>query len=493
LGGYIPDNSKRPTSGYIILIGRTKTIIAHELFHAFQGAFKHDGIKDLWFIESSAVWSEDLIYPRNNSEQKWLRSSPIASPQISLDNNRSLFQREYGAYIFPFYLTQSVNYSDNIIGKIWAGCGKNGSCLNSIDKNIKGGFKEYWREFTLWNYNKHPVELYEDEGGFPEKSACCGVSSHISKIGSNSIKVEDSLSSSSDMEYLTAAYTEVFNKTNSSEVKQIVFKDFKNFTDKSDAAAIKAIVYPKNGDPYLDEEWTNKEKRRFCLEDPKENIDHVVLIFSNGEIKKKLDATNITAEAKSESCYAIDQEDKLTAKIETDKMAPGVATTSTVDSNIKVKTTGNIIEPANEEVEYGYQSKWEAKLDYEEQWDSFNFYINPAAKLGLCTTRPGKTTHTATFKFDLSSAKEGGTFSTEVSGTNVHYDPWQGSCTVMGVTINEQTDPIEYSKVGLGDGMIYDMKDASAKIKFPDSFAYGDKFPYRTMEPIVLEIERGED
>ncbi|MBU1178037.1 hypothetical protein KJ903_02355 [Patescibacteria group bacterium] len=492
-GATVTDNQKTivPSSAFILINAITRkdsdVATAHEIFHAFQFAFKHNTTTDYWWEESTATWAEDYIFPTRNTEQNRLEYY-LYKPTTSINKQDADLLFYYGGYLFPFYLTQPGIYQDDIIRKIWEGCGSYGSCLNSIDNNIKGGFKNHWREFTLWNYNKKPVKLYQDDGGFPDKSSAAAASVvNIKKVDSIPIKLE------SGLEHLSTQLFDVKNETKSEEVRQIVFKDLKDFTDKSEAAAIKAVVYPKNGDPYLDEEWTDKEKRRFCLEDPKENIDYITIIFSNGETKKKLDATNITVEAKSESCYTIDQEDKLAAKIEVAKMNPAVATTSTVDSNIKVKTEGNITEPAGKEAEYGYQAKWEAKLDYEEQWDSFNFYINPEAKLGLCTTKPGKTTHTATFKFNLSSVKEGDTFSTEVSDTAVHYDPWQGNCTVMGVTVNEQTDPIEYNDIGLGDGIIYDMKEASAKIKFPDSFAYGDKFPYRTMEPIVLEIERGED
>ena len=476
LGGYIPDNSSYPTSGYLILTGTTKTITAHEIFHAFQAAFPHDGNNDYWFAEATAVWSEDFIYPGENSEQKWLKTSPIKNPNYSLDNT-SLSGYEYGAYIFPFYLTQPQVSTNKIIGKIWAGCDKHGSCLNSIDKNIKGGYKDHWRDFTLWNYNQEPVKLYQDKGGFSEvSSGATAYQDDIKEVGDISIETED-------LKYLTAHLADVYNKTDSSEVKQIVFKDLKNFTSQSDSAAIKAVVYPKNGAPYLDEEWTGKDKRRFCLENSRENFGNIVLIFSNGEVEKGLAATEITAEAKEESCYTIDQEDQRTAKI----VLPST------DSAITVKTEGSVVKSADKEVQYGYQAKWEIKTDFAELWNPYTLTMSP---LVTCTITPGKTTYSATLKFDLSSVEEGSSFPIEVINPATHYDPWQSVCTMIGTV--PPTDPFDYGDSMLGDGMIYDMKESGAKIKIPESLPYGNwplgaTEPWRVMEPIVLEIKGSGD
>ncbi|MBU1177758.1 hypothetical protein KJ903_00905 [Patescibacteria group bacterium] len=473
LGGYIPDTANFPTSGYLILIGSNKTVIAHELFHAFQAAFKQNESSDRWFAEASAVWSEDFIYPQDNSEQKWLKVSPINQPGTSLDNT-NLSGYEYGAYLFPFYLTQPGVSGSEIIGKIWAGCGNYNSCLNSIDKNISGDFEDTWREFTLWNYNKKPVKLYQDEGGFPEiSSGVASYQSDIKKIGNNSIEI----SWKKDLEYLAAHLVEVRNKTNSPEVKQIIFKDFKNFTSQSNKAAIKAIVYPKNGEPYLDEEWTNKEERKFCLEDPRESFDNIVLIFSNGEMKKSLTATEITAEAKTESCYAIEQTDTREATYQI------TGSDSSNKANFTVKTTGTILEPAPAEAQYGYQAKWQAKLDYQEQWD-------PYSQVTGCVVHPGETKYTSTFEFDLSSVKNNSSFPVKVTESNVHYDPWSQKCTIAGFTTDTETEPVEYDDLSFSEGFIYDMSETEAKIKFPGSLAYGNFISRREMEPIVLEIKR---
>ncbi|MCK5085190.1 hypothetical protein KAK05_00595, partial [Candidatus Parcubacteria bacterium] len=91
--------------------------------------------------------------------------------------------------------------------------------------------------------------------------------------------------------------------------KQLIFKDLKKFTSQSDKVAIKAIIYLKDRSNKI-EDWTDKEERRFCLycdEEDKnkcveEDLDYVVLIFSNADKSNSTDAVEIKTEGKAEAC-----------------------------------------------------------------------------------------------------------------------------------------------------------------------------------------------
>ena len=91
--------------------------------------------------------------------------------------------------------------------------------------------------------------------------------------------------------------------------KQLIFKDLKKFTSQSDKASIKAIIYFQDRSNKI-EDWTDKEERRFCLycddEDKdkctEENINYVVLIFSNADKSNSTGAVEIKTEGKAEAC-----------------------------------------------------------------------------------------------------------------------------------------------------------------------------------------------
>ena len=76
--------------------------IAHEYFHATQ--FAYDIADDGWFLESTAAWAEDELYPNINDNLQYLRDSPITKPGRSMDKFGGVFH--YGVWNFFRYLTE---------------------------------------------------------------------------------------------------------------------------------------------------------------------------------------------------------------------------------------------------------------------------------------------------------------------------------------------------------------------------------------------------
>lgn len=77
---------------------------AHEFFHAVQ--FAYDFFADSWMMEGTATWVEDEIFDSINDNVMYLRSSPLAQPQISLDTYSVRRTFHYGTWIFFRYLTE---------------------------------------------------------------------------------------------------------------------------------------------------------------------------------------------------------------------------------------------------------------------------------------------------------------------------------------------------------------------------------------------------
>lgn len=461
-----------------------KAVLAHELFHAFQMAFnvpRANNKENQWWLEATATWAEDYAYPDLNYEQDVLNKF-INYPKKTLPTIGNKFH--YGSYIFPFYLTDGGIKNLDYLKRSFNTCGA--SCITALDKIIDGGFNKQWKEFTLWNWNKTPIDNYVDRGGW-EVQFSTDNSKQNKKValttkGEQEIEIDA-------LKPLSSQLVIFENKVNS-KIKRIDFKNMVNFSDETLSPGIKALVFPKNNGVPYDEDWTNETEKVFCLDDPKQNFERVVLIFSHGEMTSPMNISKMHVESKEQNCIGISQEDKRTGSIELYAMNPDLSTQSTIQSEIIVNSEGIMLEPAKAGAKYGYLTKWEVELMYEEQAEAYDFYMNPKDKVNKCTTTPGKTTHTAKIQFDLSSTdSENDVFPIEVKELNVTYDPWNVACTVAGVTVNESTEPIEYDNIKFGGGVISDLQEQSARIALPDSFAYGE-WPYRMMDHIILNIRR---
>jgi hypothetical protein len=75
---------------------------AHEYYHATQ--FAYDIADDGWFLESTATWAEDELFPDVNDNLQYLRDSPITRPGRPMDKFGGVFH--YGVWNFFRYLTE---------------------------------------------------------------------------------------------------------------------------------------------------------------------------------------------------------------------------------------------------------------------------------------------------------------------------------------------------------------------------------------------------
>ena len=77
---------------------------AHEYFHAVQ--FAYDAFEDAWFMEATATWAEDEVYPDINDNLQYLRHGPLGRPGVPLDRFALGGLHHYGAWVFFRYLAE---------------------------------------------------------------------------------------------------------------------------------------------------------------------------------------------------------------------------------------------------------------------------------------------------------------------------------------------------------------------------------------------------
>jgi hypothetical protein len=150
---------------------------AHEIFHAVQ--FSYDTFEDVWLMEGTAAWIEDVIYDAINDNRQYLATSQLRKPSVSLDRGSGTYR--YGAWLWWRFLAEysgPVGAPDNdLIREIWeradgsagAAFGDAYSLLATRQALAAGGtdFQRAYGDFTLWNRNK---AWYEEGRRYPKPS-----------------------------------------------------------------------------------------------------------------------------------------------------------------------------------------------------------------------------------------------------------------------------------------------------------------------------------
>jgi hypothetical protein len=136
---------------------------AHELFHAIQ--FAYDWNEDVWLLEGTAAWMEDEIYDAIDDNRGYLKTSPLAHPEVPLDHGARGY--EYGSWIFWRYLSERFGASivHDVIGR--AATANSYSLAALIDALSARGlrFRPTFASFAV--ANRLPHRWYSEGADYP--------------------------------------------------------------------------------------------------------------------------------------------------------------------------------------------------------------------------------------------------------------------------------------------------------------------------------------
>jgi hypothetical protein len=176
------DNDFSPAEFGAPAINSLRVTAAHEFFHAIQ--FAYNAGQNLWFMEGTAVWMEDEVYPSINDYLQYLKYSAITYPSVSIDNND--FPWHYGAVLFWKYLAESMRNKD-VIRQVWgygdSAYGRN--ALGAVKTMIAAhglNFGRVFAKFAAWNTK--PNGSYADRAHFPAPGF--GLVRTMRKVGADS-------------------------------------------------------------------------------------------------------------------------------------------------------------------------------------------------------------------------------------------------------------------------------------------------------------------
>jgi hypothetical protein len=244
-----------------------KSTLAHELFHCFQFELPLDyGASDenKWIMEATATWSEELVYPSYNGEQGYLDYFFTNTPTKLVSSNK---EWEYGSYIWFLFLTQKTGSNEVVKTALKDAVVEDALTAGTVSIP---DFEKLFSEFAIWNWNQDDFKKYSDVPSFPnnyptEKS-----------YGFQSYAEPYEYELTVPNPFLGAYYLEIYFEYN--DIRKVVFK-FKDPTRGDDATKRQALI--QINDMWRLQDWSDEEEVIFCRSRPEENIQEVVLIFSD--------------------------------------------------------------------------------------------------------------------------------------------------------------------------------------------------------------------
>jgi hypothetical protein len=157
--------------GHDLQISFLKATCAHELFHAFQLAYRGypDDGNYYWWYELSANWAEEQVFDDLNDIYNYI-------PDYYRKIDRSLYStggtHMYGAWVFAEYLSE--NYNDEIINRIFNYLITFNKSIYAIDAALgehNEDINSCYGDFARWNYftaNRWRQGFFEEGEYFPE-------------------------------------------------------------------------------------------------------------------------------------------------------------------------------------------------------------------------------------------------------------------------------------------------------------------------------------
>jgi hypothetical protein len=216
---------------------------AHEFFHAVQ--FAYDAFEDQWFLESTATWMEDEVYPTVDDNLQYLRDGPLHRPRTPLDKGATTADpccHVYGDWIFFRYLSERHGFG--IVKTAWnkadgSPTGPDNFSVQAVSRALSthGGFR---KNFGNFGWSNRVARLAYSEGGanaYPQSplSASAMTLSHANPSRSRTVSLD----------HLTNAYLEFKRGRGIGAAAKL--KLSLNLPSTTTGAAASVLVYNKNG------------------------------------------------------------------------------------------------------------------------------------------------------------------------------------------------------------------------------------------------------
>lgn len=292
-----PDAGCKKAPTFMIVLRHSRSdvnVLAHEFMHMIQFGYNVVGncLNDSytnWWVEATANWAEDAFEEIDpaadvNFEHGYARSYLETAYASLLTTNKA---REYGAYLFPFYLTRRLDPDrPQLIADIFAAMEQPGgeNLYKVIDEHIDGGFAQRWPEFALYNLNLPPNNFYEQWDDlkrrwddWKRKQANLG---YMVLNGRPQSAFDLGRNSTSDDYIVADLAAEHVGMELDDDVRLFAFAN--TFVGKPDVH-VQAMGRPSTGDWKGPFDWTPRKWNILCRDRAEQRFEEVIVMMTNSD------------------------------------------------------------------------------------------------------------------------------------------------------------------------------------------------------------------
>lgn len=286
------------------------SVIAHEMFHAAQHNYETKDCLESgyrWLMESTATWFEDEIDNYVDREHKFSKYY-LSHPELSIDdqNFEGKRSRNYGAYVFFFYLTR-IRHMDptKVVRAVWEAT-KSADAIHALDAGIKAAgttLDAVWPDFAAYSWNvAAPFNEYKTADNLKDQATIEVYKTIDASTSDATVEVGDSKMT---LPHLSMRY--YWYEFPSASDASITFFDGldRALNDKTVRDIGTVLTAPAVSDPttvkgahvdallringtWSHQDWTGKPYRTFCRDIHNEHVEFLILILSNSDIENTL-------------------------------------------------------------------------------------------------------------------------------------------------------------------------------------------------------------
>ena len=138
---------------------------AHEFFHAVQ--FAYDYWDQIWFMEGTAAWAEELVHDEVDDNHRYLPTSQLAKPWLPLDRTKD--NARYGSWVFWQFLTEAFGSAGSadptVVREVWERAEGRTPALHALATTTRARGVPFATAFSYFGVGNLVPEAFYEEGG----------------------------------------------------------------------------------------------------------------------------------------------------------------------------------------------------------------------------------------------------------------------------------------------------------------------------------------
>jgi hypothetical protein len=245
--------------------------LAHEMFHAFQFAYKHaepitayDG-----FDEGAADWGANYVYPKADLEHS-------DDTMLRYPGSRTFPDNDYGYELWPFDLYLTEKFGTDLMPAMYQAFGHEDE-LTAMNSVLPGGFAKRLPDFAKYGWNQVPVK-----GGFRswDRFAATPWRKYLQAVPTLDLKLNGRHRRTANLPFQLRPLGRDYYPLHVAD-HDIRDLTFHNTVHGIQGASVQAFVKLADG-TWHTQDWTGKKTVDFCRDEgPDKDVTDLVVMYAN--------------------------------------------------------------------------------------------------------------------------------------------------------------------------------------------------------------------